>query len=100
MNKKFIERHIHRIKELLIVNDYVSKDWQPGEIISNDKFGGFKNDYLKVSFYSKWVWTNEYGSKNCNNIGGRMVYWSYDKQDLYWFDVEYVINASKVISSK
>ncbi len=92
MNKKFIERHSSQIKELLVSKGYVNNDWQPGEIISNDKFGGFRNDYLKISFSAKWVWTNEYGNKNCNNIGGRMVYWSYDKQDLYWFDVKYLIN--------
>ena len=92
MNKKFIERHIYRIKELLVANDYVSKDWNPGEIISNDKFGGFRNDYLTISFSAKWVHLNEFGSKNCDTIGGRMVYWSYDKQDLYLFDVKYLIN--------
>ena len=92
MNKKFIERHTHQIKEILVLNDCVSKDWNPGEIVFNEKFGGFKNDYLKVSFYSKWVHPNKFGSKNFINVGGRTLYWSYDKSDLYWFDVKYLIN--------
>lgn len=92
MNKKFIERHINQIKEILILNDCVSKDWQPGEIVFNEKFGGFKNDYLTVSFNAKWVYPDQFGNKNFINVGNRKLFWSYDKTNLYWFDVKYLIN--------
>jgi hypothetical protein len=92
MNKKFIERHLPKIKQLLISNGYVNENWEIGEIdIAMSKWGYFKNDFFRISFYSKWVWENEFGSKNCNNIGGRMVYWSYNKSDESGFDVKYLI---------
>jgi len=97
MTKGFIKKHLSTIKELLISKGLVDKNWEPGEIdVIDGKWGGFKNDFFRISFTQKWVWENEFGSKNCNNIGGRMVYWSYDRRDESGFDVKYLIGRDSL----
>jgi hypothetical protein len=69
MTNGFIKKNLSTIKELLISNGLVDENWEPGEIyIIDNKWGGFKNDYFRISFYNKWVWENEFGSKNCKLV--------------------------------
>jgi len=92
MNKKFIEKNKTEIKQLLIANGCVSENWEPGEVKCNTKWGGFSNDYFSISFSKKWIWSDKV--KNSANIGGKLMYWSYDKNNLSFMPIEYLINLS------
>jgi hypothetical protein len=101
MTKGFIKNNLSTIKQLLISNGLVDENWEPGEIdVAMSKWGYFKNDFFRISFYKKWVWENEFGSKNCNNIGGYEVYWSYNKSDESGFDVKYLIGRHSLFGIK
>jgi hypothetical protein len=92
MTKGFIKKHLSTIKELLISKDLVDKNWEPGEIyVIDSKWGGFKNDYFRISFTQKWVYKDDNVEPNCININGKNVYWSYDRRDESAFDVKYLI---------
>jgi hypothetical protein len=92
MTKGFIKKHLSQIKELLISNGLVDENWEPGEInVIDGQWGYFKNDFFRISFTQKWVWSDDDVFKKVFEIGGKKVYWSYDRNDESGFDVKYLI---------
>jgi hypothetical protein len=97
MTKGFIKKHLSTIKELLISKGLVDKNWEPGEIdVIDGKWGYFKNDFFRISFTQKWVWGDDGANKNCINVNGKVVYWSYDRRDESGFDVKYLIGRDSL----